>query len=249
MKKIKKIITISILLVSLFFILAPFNFPENLQFEELLNSADDNDVIIIFNSGGWGNTPLEKADDFTPIIRGIQQTLEEFGYNSLIISYNRTKDGFSGKITGIKDFLNSFQDSSAILAKKVNILAEKFPDKKIIMTGLSAGATFTDRVMEKINSKKTQVYAIAAGIPFWEKSFKTNNILLLNNNSKDALSTGELKSLLLSLIKAPQKWILAKINGQNLTYSRALQIPGHEYFWSSPDVGSKIVNFLENKIR
>ncbi len=53
------------------------------------------DVIIIFNSGGWGNTPLEKAEDFATIIRGIQETLNQWGYNSIVVSYmNFLKEKF-----------------------------------------------------------------------------------------------------------------------------------------------------------
>ena len=91
------------------FLFGPEVWPENIQFEELLNSTSQSDVIIIFNSGGWGNTPLEEAKDFAPIIEGIQEILKEWGYNSLVIPYTRAKDDLSGKITGARDFLNSFQ--------------------------------------------------------------------------------------------------------------------------------------------
>ncbi|MDI6602831.1 MAG: hypothetical protein QME57_01785 [Patescibacteria group bacterium] len=50
---------------------------------------------------------MEKAKDFTPIIEGIQVTLEEWGYKFLVISYLRTENSLSEKITGAKDFLSS----------------------------------------------------------------------------------------------------------------------------------------------
>ena len=120
MREIRYFILSLVILGSLFFLFGPKVLPENVQFEELLNSTSQSDVIIIFNSGGWGNTPLEKAEDFAPIIEGIQEILKEWGYNSLVIPYTRTKDDLSGKITGARDFLNSFQSSSEILAEKVN---------------------------------------------------------------------------------------------------------------------------------
>ena len=236
----------------LFFLFGPEVIPENFQFQEILNSATNSDVIIIFNSGGWGNTPLEKAEDFTPIIEGIQQTLSERGYNSLVIPYIRTKDDFLGKITGARDFLSSFKSSSEILAEKVEFLVEQFPDKKIIMAGLSSGAALVDETIEEI-SENSQIYAIEAGVPFWtppsRHPYNSENILQLNNSGKDSLSAGEIRTLLFTLIKAPVKWISSKISGQNLPFSQAFHAPGHDYLWDSPEVGSQIVTFLENKIR
>lgn len=246
-KRIKYLIIIGIfflfLLGSLFFNFEQF--PENFQSPKFLDLATQNDVIIIFNSGGWGNTPLEKAEDFAPIVKGIQETLNNWGYNSIILEYTRTKDDLSGKITGIKEFLNSFSSSSEILAEKVKFLTENLPDKKIIIAGLSAGGAFVDETMKKIGNE-AKVYAIAAGIPFWHNTFESENILQLNNNGKDSLSKGEIKSLILTLIKAPFKWIGAKIRGGNLSFSQALQIPGHRYSWS--EIKPDVIPFLENKL-
>lgn len=250
MGKFKYLTFALVVLGCLFFLFGPEVAPENYQFQNLLDLAAQNDVIIIFNSGGWGNTPLEKAEDFAPIIEGIEKTLNEWGYNSLVVPYTRTKDNLLGKIAGTKDFLNSFNSSSEILAKDLEFLTKNLPDKKIIVAGLSAGGAFVDETMEKISDEaKNSVYAIAAGIPFWQETFKSENILQLNNNGRDSLAEGDVKSLALVLIKAPFKWISTKINGQNLTFSQAIQAPGHEYFWDSPEVGSQIVSFLEDKFR
>jgi len=248
MKKIKHLILILVLLGSLFFIFVPEVVPENYQFQNTSNLATQKDVIIIFNSGGWGNTPLEKAEDFAPIVKGIENTLKDWGYSSLVIPYIRTKDDFFGKITGARDFLSSFKSSSEILAEKVEFLAEQFPDKKIIMAGLSSGAVLVDETIEEI-SENSQIYAIEVGTPFWAETFESENILQLNNKGKDSLAVGEIKTLILSLAKTPFKWISSKMSGQNLPFSQALHAPGHDYFWDSPEVGPQIVTFLENKLR
>jgi len=250
MRKLKGFLLGTIILGALFFLFGPEVLPENVQFQKLLNSATQNDVIIIFNSGGWGNTPLEKAEDFAPIIEGIKETLKQWGYNSLVIPYTRTKDDFLGEITGVRDFLTSFKYSSEILAEKVEFLIENFRDKKIIMAGLSTGGALVNETMKRISGKaKDSVYAIAAGIPFWQDSFKSENILHLDNNGRDSLAAGDTKSLTFSLIKAPFKWISSKINGQNLSFSQSFHVPGHDYFWPSPEVGPQIITFLKNKFR
>ena len=153
MKAIKKIILISVVLGGLFFLFGPEVAPENLQPQEILSLAKDSDVIIVFNSGGWGYTPLEKAWDFAPIIEGIQGTLSEWGYSSAVIPYNRTKNTLIGKVAGAKDFLNSFNLSSKTLAEEIEFLAENSPDKKIIIAGLSNGAAFVNRTYEKFPKK------------------------------------------------------------------------------------------------
>jgi len=78
MRKLKYFILTLIILSSLFFLFGPEMIPENFQPQEILNTAAGSDVIIIFNPGGWGNTSFEEAQDFAPIIEGIQEKLEEW---------------------------------------------------------------------------------------------------------------------------------------------------------------------------
>jgi len=130
----------------------------------------------------------------------------------------------------------------------LEFLAENLPDKKIILAGLSAGGALVEETMAKI-SEEAQVYAVAVGIPFWQKTTESENILLLDNNGKDTLSAGEIKSLLFSLVKTPFRWIFSKINGQNLPLALSFQAPGHEYLWDLPEVGPQIISFLEEKFR
>lgn len=232
--------------LSFIFLFAPANFPENLQFQEILNSIPQNEIIIIFNSGGWGNTPFEKAEDFAPIIREIQRALNERGLNSIVAPYERTKDNFFGKITAIKEIFQSFPNQSEKLAKEIEEYLRKNPGKKIIIAGLSNGGVFVEETVVKISEElKNNVFAIEVGVPFWQDTFESENTLCLNNNGKDSLAIGDVKALLLALIKAPFKWAFSKINGTNLSFSQAIQAPGHEY--RRDIVGPEITSFLEDK--
>ena len=230
----KYLIITPVVLLILFFLFGPEVIPDGFQPQEILDKAAESDVIIIFNSGGWGNTPFKEAEDFTPIIEGVQDTLNELGYKTVIIPYNRTRDGFMGKMTAIKEFFSSFNFSSEILANDVELLAEKLPGKKIIIAGLSNGASFVNRTYQKLSGEvKESIYVITAGTPFWEKPFESDNTLQLDNAGKDTLVEGDASSLFSSLIKTP--------------FSKKFEAPGHDYFWSSADVNSKIVSFLEDK--
>jgi hypothetical protein len=53
----------------------------------------------------------------------------------------------------------------------------------------------------------------------------------------------------LAVIESPFKWIWAKIHRQNLSLARAIEFPGHDYPWSSREVGPPIVKFLDAKIK
>lgn len=247
-RRVKKLIPTFCFIISLIFLFAPGDFPDNSQFQKILKSVSQEEIIIIFNSGGWGNTPAEKAADFTPIIEGIQKTLNDLGYGSMVIPYKRTKNGFLGKIEGAREFVTSFGTQSGKLAREIEFFIENNPDTKVIMAGLSSGAAFVDKVMERLSkSKRDNIFAIEVGVPFWESPLDSENVLLLNDD-KDPLSKRKTRILLASLFKAPFKWILAKISGKELSFSRALHVLGHDYFWDSPSVGPQIVSFLEDKI-
>lgn len=182
MKKTKVIIITGIILGSLPLLFSPPVMPENFQVQEIFDLVVNSDVVIIFNSGGWGNTSPEKAEDFFPIINGIQETLKELNYDSIVIPYRRTKDSFLGRITGIKDFFSSFGFSSEILADEIEVLAEGLPNKKIIMAGLSNGGDLVIKTYEKISEKtKGSVFGITLGTPFWTENFHSENILRLDS--------------------------------------------------------------------
>lgn len=249
MKKIKQLFSVLIIFLGLIFLFGPAVLPENDQFRELLDSASGSDVIIVFNSGGWGNTPLEKADDFFPIITGIKKTLDDWGYRSVVIPYERTKNGFLGKITGAKEEIKSFPKASEQLVKEVEEFLKENQGKKIIMAGLSNGAAFVDETTKNLDEFKDSVLAIEAGVPFWHSASESENALQLDNNGKDSLAVGRIGALLNTLFKTSFKWFMARISGDNIPMARAFQAPGHQYLWSSPEVGPQIVNFLEEKIR
>jgi len=241
-----KIFIFSIFFLGLFFAFTPRVFPENNQFQDFSKFSSD-DIVIIFNSGGWGDTPFEKADDFAPIVKGIQETLNSWGYQSVIVSYQRTKKNFLGRITGIKEFFLSFPKESRELGSQIERFIIQNPQKMVIIAGLSNGAAFVDETMEKISDNiKDRVFAIEVGIPFWKKRLRSNNILRLDNQGRDSLSEGRIEKLVFAFLKTPFKWIEARLKGVPLRVSRAIKMPGHEYQWNnlSPEISS----FLKNKI-
>jgi hypothetical protein len=240
----KKLISIIILLTGLFFLLGES--PDNSDFKEVLNSLSGNEIVIVFNSGGWGDTPIKEAADFTPIIDGIQRNLADLGYDSIVIPYTRTKESFLGRVEGIKEILGLFPKQSQKLADEIEGFIKEHPENKIIMAGLSNGGVFVNRTMMRIPEvERNNVLAVEIGVPFWENVLKSDNILFLNNGEKDALCTMDLKTLIGALLKAPYQWFLAQVSGEELSFSQALYLPGHYYTWDS--VVPEVKSFLEDK--
>lgn len=246
----KKIICISLIVICLFVLFGPEALPNNLPPQDILSMVKDRDVVIFFNSGGWGDVPFEKADDFAPIVQNMQESLDQWGYSSIILPHTRAKDDFLGRLAGLRETLNNFRYSSNDLACKIELINETFPDKKIIIAGLSNGGAFVNKTYQNLSGKvRDSSLAVAVGAPFWADNIKGDNVLQVDNEGKDTLVKGKVSALLLSLIKSPFKWIKANFAGEHLPFAKAFQAPGHVYDWQSPEVGSKIIGFLSDKFR
>jgi len=228
--------------VGLPFHLSPTRLPEN-QGAKLEKAAAEKDILILFNGGGWGDTPLEQADDFTPILNGIKDTLSEFGLKSEIIPYTRTLKGAAGRLAGIKEQLNSFTNNSDILRRDVFETLQKSPSVKILIAGHSTGGGLVSRGMRRMANLKN-VYAITVGTPGWFDNYRSANSLVLNNNFRDPLVSGRVFSIAKAVILTPYVWIKAKIKGEKLSLPLALMIPDHQYEWDSAEVRLPIKSFL-----
>jgi hypothetical protein len=248
MKKVKYSILFLTLVAGLFFLFGYNALPNNTSFENLAIAKLPEDVVIVFNSGGWGNTPVEKAEDLTPIIKGMEEELNRRGYQSIVVPYERTKEGFLAKIRGAREMFGYFQKQSDDLSSGVEAFLKNNPGKKVIMVGLSNGASFVDETMKKINNFQDSILAIEIGNPFWQKKMDSENILRLDNENQDSLTKGDVKTLLSTLLKGPGKWFLAKISGASLEFSTAFSFPEHKYSWESFGISHSVASFFDSKI-
>lgn len=213
--------------------------------QSLRDLAASKDVVIYFNSGGWGNTPVEQATDFTPVLYGVRDTLEQQGCSTVIIPFERTTSGISGKVEDFKDFVVSFKYSGQALANEVNFITGTFPGKKVVIVGYSNGGALTEKAMQGLRDN-TSVYAVVAGVPKWYQSYSSNRILILTNSGQDQYSAGNIGALAVAVVEAPFKWLRAKIEHRPLNFARAIEIPGHQYPWTSGEVGPPITRFIDS---
>jgi len=207
-------------------------------FKKTFEEAEEkSDIVIIFNSGGWGVVKYEDAYDLNPIIEQIKKHFK--GKIVSIIPYYRTENHLIGRIAHVKDYLAGFAKESRQVASILNC-----SKKNIILIGLSNGAFLVDRTMERLISKKN-IISIEFGKPFfWGKS-KNENILLINDE-RDALSNGNFFKLLKTLILFPINWVKNVVFKRKIAFGLALRIDGHIYEWKK--YKEEIVGFLNKKI-
>lgn len=245
--KIFLIVVVAIFIVSFVWFDLFFWSGNNKNFEQnLMKAAQENNVIIIFNSGGFGIVSPEKAWDFDPIIKGIKYTVGNLGYNAAVVPYYRTEDSLLGKAAYFKEVIFGFPKESKYLANELEKFSKQNPTKKIIMAGLSNGAAFADVTMAKISCCEKSISALEFGTPFWIKKQTKDNILYFNNNGRDSFSEGNILTLFWSGIKAPFIMAYSRIINKPISYPEAMSVPGHQYAWQ--DVGPQVSNFISNEL-
>lgn len=245
--KITLFIIVSILIVSFIWFDLFFWQKNNNFFEANLKEASrENDLIIIFNSGGFGFVNPERAWDFKPLIEGIKKGAEDLGYKVAVVPYYRTEDSLLGKAAYLKEAMFNFSKESKYLANQLKEFSLFNQDKKIIIAGLSNGAAFTETTIKRINCCENNIFAVEFGSPFWADKKNQANILYLNNNGNDTLSQGNIPALVWSLIKAPFIMSYAKIIGNPISFPEAMNVPGHQYEWK--EVGPDILAFMSDNL-
>ncbi|MDD2274246.1 MAG: hypothetical protein PHV29_00620 [Candidatus Pacebacteria bacterium] len=213
--------------------------------EKLITASQDSDVVVIFNSGGWGTIPFENAMDFNPIINEVKELIEDQGLKVSIVEYHRTKESIIGKLGSLREILQGFPSSSSSFARAIDDFLENNPGDKVIIAGLSNGAAFANSAIEKIEKNKESVFSIELGAPFWKKKTEGINMLGINNQN-DILVNGQIGGLLFSLFRAPFIWTYENIKGNKTSFSEAMNISGHDYYWEEHK--EEITLFIKERI-
>lgn len=206
--------------------------------------AKDKDFVVVFNAGGWGWNLLESSPGWRSIFTGIESELDNLGYTSLLLDYQRTDEDLRGIIDEVVEMITLYPSKAENLACRVEFLTNHIPDLKVIITGESDGTVISDSVMNILRDNP-QVYSIQTGPPFWHKNVVLDRTLVLDNNgmTPDSFSQGDFPTMLWASLKdllgLPQP---EENSGRILDF---LLAPGHDYWWQYPNVYFQITNFLE----
>ena len=208
--------------------------------------AEGKDVVLIWNSGGWGRKPLEDDPDWVEIFSGIESELREMGYSPVTVSYIRSENSVPGLLREIVGSLFRFPSRAKELADEVDLLTGSNSDCKVILLSTSNGAIFINEVMKHLKDDP-RVYSIQTSRLFWYRASTAQRSLLINDNGEahDVLSSGNIWSIIWeNALRFPTRE--KPPGGAVMLGDRYLKAPGHEYMWSQPRVRLEIVSFLHN---
>ncbi len=206
--------------------------------------ARDRDVVIVFNSGGWGWNLLDETPGWASILDGIKFELDGLGYKSLVLNYRRTGSGLLGCIKEFFEAAVRYPTKARELSTRVEFLTDHIPDLRVIVAGESNGTVITDSTMSILRDN-SRVYSIQTGTPFWHRPTSLDRTLLMNSNGKtiDTFSYGNIRAMIGATVKG---WFgLLSPEESPGTVLSWLRAPGHDYSWQYPGVCSEVVKFLK----
>ena len=210
--------------------------------------AKDKDFVVIFNPGGWGWSLVEASPQWHSIFIGMESVLDDRGYTSLWLNYQRTADNLLGCLDEFAALITDYSAKAEDLVSRVEFLTDNVPDLRVIITGESNGAIIADSVMSTLEDNP-QVYSIQTGPPFWYETTGLDRALVLSDNgiTPDSFSQGDFIAMFWGNIRALFGISQPEDDAGNILYY--VRAPGHDYQWRYPGVGSEITNFLEQNFQ
>lgn len=205
----------------------------------------DSDVLIVFNSGGWGWNLIRQTPGWSGILNGIKAELKKLGYKSIVLNYRRTTSGIAGCVREFIESARRYPNRARDLAKRIEFLTEHLPGLKVIVAGESTGTIISDRTMVLVQNN-SRVYSIQTGMPFWHKSGVYDRVLLMNTNGRtgDTFSDGKVPVIVRTNLRG---WLgLSSPSTEPGDILSWLKAPGHHYTWEYPGVYTEVVEFLHN---
>ena len=204
--------------------------------------ARDNDVMVVFNSGGWGWN-ISQTTGWGSILEGIKSQLEDEGYRTTVVTYRRTGSGIFGVIREFIEAATRYPHKANDLATRIRFLTDNLPDLKVIIAGESTGTVISDKTMALLKDD-SRVYSIQTGTPFWHKTAEHDRTLLVNDNgaTPDSFSYGDIPTMIWSTVKSWFGGSSSQDKPGNILFW--LKAPGHDYSWQYPGVYNNIVEFL-----
>ncbi len=200
------------------------------------------DVLILFNSGGYGWSALDKASGYATIVDAIEDELHTRGCQVAVLTYQRAYRGLRGYVSEI---LNAGAKSIAKpkeLAVRLRFLWRHLPALKVLMAAESNGTVMSNQVM-RLSPDEGRLFSIEFGPPFWYDNFTSERVLNMRSNGTvpDAFSYGHWGRAFRDNFAA-LRGKHPSAPGNVLLYIGA---PGHDYNWQKyPLIRENVLAFL-----
>ncbi|MBN1367529.1 MAG: hypothetical protein JW967_06365 [Dehalococcoidales bacterium] len=215
-------------------------------------AAKDKDTLIMHNPGGWGCTDIENLIDWErSVVEGFKAALTKMQRNWILLQYFRAGSKWYEHLMNFPEQLRYYISGkffrAELLAAELNFLTGHINNLKIFLLGVSQGAAFGNTVMAYAGNNPN-VFSIELGTFFvhMKRRVITNRTLAMDSNGlmPDPVSSFRIKPALKAYSTAPYRWLKYRLTGKPEKFTYCINVPGHEYQWEFPNVGTKIGNFL-----
>ncbi len=205
------------------------------------DAASAVDVLIVFNSGGFGWAVIGESSGWESIADEIGRILDGNGYTSSLIDYQRTDASLMGLLGETTATAGHLWKKGEDLVLMIDFLSRHLSQTDIILVGESNGTVICDKAMRLLEDNPN-IYTIQTGPPSWYITLDIDRSLIIRNNGlvPDSFSNGDL----ISMIRANLETIFGierEYEGEVFLYIGA---PGHIYSWEYPNVEAEITEFI-----
>jgi hypothetical protein len=220
---------------------------------DLCRQVQDKDVLVIHNPGGWGSSRLDHCLEWErSIVEGVKSTVERLGYSPFITQYFRSGDSLWAHLGDSKDqvtaFLQGRYSQAKVLAAELKLIDRHLDGLKVVMVGVSQGAGFTNAVMRQLEDDE-HVYSIELGTLFVHMRHRriTDHTLAIDGNGElpDPIVHRNLWLGTRIYATAPLRWLKYRMTRKPRSFTRCIDLPGHDYSWDYPGVKQKIETFIQ----
>ena len=213
------------------------------QLLAMYQESREKDIIVVFNSGGWGWNFVDDSPGWQTILDGITSELRQLGHDTILLNYRRTSENLVAMLKEFIEVTHSYPSKAEDLAIRVDFLTTHLPESRILLTGESNGTVIADRVMSRLKSNP-RVFSIQTGTPFWHQSESGARTLIINSNgvSADTFSRGDVPTLLSATIRGIMG-LLPQDDDPGMVM-KSIRAPGHHYTWNYREVSGRIGDFL-----
>lgn len=218
--------------------------PVGFDFRELARMPLNCDVVFVVCTGGWGREPLERSADIMPTVLAMRDSVTSWGLSSLIVPYLRvTRGSPENPALQLSEMLGVHHKRSREFANVIAGVLGRYPGIRIVLVGLSNGATFVGQAMRLLEPEaQSRVSVFEFGPPWWNEETATPNTQLHDNEGDDPVATCRIDLEVASLFSGIERSLWAQFVGRAVPFSQAVYNPAHGYEWRA--VGPSVVPFL-----
>ena len=200
------------------------------------------DVFVLFNSGGYGWTALDKASGYATIVNAIEDEFTTRRCKTVVLNYQRSYRSLRGYVSEILNAGAKSVSKPRELTVRLNFLLRVLPDLRILMCAESNGTVTSNQVMKMLPDEQ-RLLSIEFGPPFWYDNYVSDRVLNMRSNGvvPDAFSYGHWGRA----FKANWDALRGKSQASPGNVLLYIGAPGHDYNWQDyPLIRENVLAFL-----